>query len=78
MAWAKAGARERGEGVDNVETRSFDGGTRGSIRSGMARPAKIAGARALLVDGLVEVEAEAVGGDEEEDAHFLAAVVVDA
>lgn len=78
MAWAKAGEREQGGGVDNVEIRGVDGGIRGSIWLHMPRSTKTLGTWARLIDGLVEVEAEAVGGDEEEDAHLLAVVVVDA
>jgi len=78
MVWAKAGAGERGGGVNNIAIGGFSGAARGCFSSYVACSARTSGTWALLVDGLVEVEAEAVGGDEEEDAHLLAAVVVDA
>ena len=78
MALAKARERGRAGVEDSLEGRGVDGGIPSSCCTYMAGPAISRGTWARLNDGLVEVEAEAVGGDEEADAHFCAIVVVNA
>ena len=78
MALVSASVGERAGDADSVAIRGVDVGIRGSTYSFTGRLVMIACTWASLVDGLVEVEAEAVGGDQEEDAHFCAVVVVHA
>ena len=78
MALAKA--RERGPAgdEDSLAGRGVDGGIPSSCRTYVAGPAISRGIWVRLVDGLVEVKAEAVGGYDEEDAQLLAVVIIHA
>ena len=78
MALSGAKHPERTEIEHKAAGRGVDGGTPGSLPHGHCRPGHQQRGVGRLLDGLVEVEAEAVGGYDEEDAQLLAVVFIHA